>query len=139
MKNKITQTSKGFTLIELVIAVAIVAIIAAIGIPAYDRYKLKGYRMDAISYLTKAAALEENWMAEKGVYTAILTNLGGDTTDRDHYTVTATGGNTFLITATAKASQTADTDCAVFTIDNVGRKLAQRSDASDNSSTCWGT
>ena len=139
MKNIIIQTSKGFTLIELIIAVAIVAIIASIAIPAYDRYKLKGYRMDAISYLTRAAALEENWMAENGVYTATLANLGGATTGRDHYTITATGGATFLITATAKASQTADTDCAIFTIDNLGRKLAQQSDATDNSSRCWGT
>lgn len=138
MKSKLTKRTDGFTLIEILITVALLGIIAAIAMPAYDRYKRKGYRMDAISYLTKAAAFEENWMAEHGVYTAVKTNIGGDTTEHNLYTITVTGGPTFSITAAAKGAQTSDSDCVSYTIDSVGRKTALDSDSNDNSGKCWG-
>ncbi|MCW8900717.1 MAG: type IV pilin protein [Gammaproteobacteria bacterium] len=115
---------------------------AAVSFPAYDRYRQKGKRMDAITYLTQAAAFEENWIAENGAYTSDKTKLtkdGSTTTEHDNYAITVSAaGSTFSITAAAKGSQIGDTDCASFTIDNVGRKTAKKSDNSDNSSICWG-
>ncbi len=135
------KKTHGFTLIELVIAVAIIGILAAIAYPAYDRYKRKGYRMDAITYLTQAAAFEENWMADKGVYTSDKTKLGGNTTERNLYNIVvalSSGNTVFSISATAQSGQAADTDCASFTIDSIGRKTALDSGSNDNSSKCWG-
>ena len=142
MKRNIIKRDRGFTLIELMITIAILAIIAAIAIPSYDRYKRKGYRMEAISFLSNVAAYQENWFAENGAYTANPSKLSktGITT-LDHYSLSVNvgDGSTFLVTATAKLTQTSDKDCYKYTIDNLGRKKAEKDDASDNSRICWGS
>ena len=139
MKTQSNKMTKGFTLTELIITIAVLGIIAAVAIPSYDSYKRKGYRMDAISYLTAAAAFEEEWMSENSSYTSNKANIGGDDTQEDHYTITVTADATsFTITATPKGAQTSDKDCAEYSIDHIGRKLAEKDDASDNSTKCWG-
>lgn len=135
------RISQGFTLIELVIAIAIVSIISAIAFPAYERYKLKGYRMDAISNLTTKAVLQENWLAENGRYTNDIDEIGGATSKEDHYSIALTvpvDGSTFSITATTKNSQVNDNDdCKTFTVDNIGRKTAKDKNNIDTSKKCW--
>jgi len=70
------RVSRGFTLIELVVAMVIAAILAAIAIPSYSNYVRKGRRADAKSALLDLASLEERYFTTNNVYSATPTDLG---------------------------------------------------------------
>lgn len=135
--------SRGFTLIELMIAIAVVGIIAAIALPSYMGTVRKTQRSDAKVALSEAAARQEQFFAENNSYATnadrdvLVTNSDGKSSPEGHYELSvdnsACSGPPFMcfsITATAVGGQAADTDCATFTIDNIGRKTATSSD-------CW--
>ena len=74
------RRTQGFTLVELLIAIVIVAIIAAVAVPAYTSNVRKGRQVDAQRILMSLAQIEEIYRYQNGVYTATinpdLTNLG---------------------------------------------------------------
>lgn len=135
--------SRGFTLIELMIAVAIIGIIAAFALPSYMDSVRKTQRSDAKIALSEAAARQEQFFAENNSYAAngdldaLVTNSDGKSSPEGHYELavdnSACSGPPYMcfsITATAVGTQAADTDCATFTIDHIGRKTA-------TSANCW--
>jgi type IV pilus assembly protein PilE len=66
----------GFTLIELIIAVAIVGILAAIAYPSYTKHMQHGYRAEGITMLTDGVARMERYYAQNNTYAATnLTNV----------------------------------------------------------------
>ncbi len=155
MKNKNTQ--KGFTLIELMIVVAILGILSAIALPSYTRYVEKSRRTDAKVELLRIAQLQESFFAQNLTYANSLTQLGLPTNtvlsaDR-YYNVTVftttpancnTAGNPACITyqlsalPVAARAQSGDATCTGFGIDNVTRKFAIGTAGQVNSTT-WGT
>jgi type IV pilus assembly protein PilE len=116
---------KGFTLIELVITVAIIGILAAIAYPSYQSYLMKGRRAAAQSYLMDLAQAQQRYLLDRRAYGATEAELGYTTpTDvASFYTiaVAAPAGNppSFTITATATGKQTPDGN---LTINNLGTK-----------------
>lgn len=135
--------SQGFTLIELMIAVAIIGIIAAFAIPSYLETVRKTQRSDAKVALSEAAARQEQFFAENNTYAAnseldrLVTNTNGESSPEGYYELavdnSACSGPPYMcfsITATAVGGQAKDTDCATFTIDHIGRKTA-------TSAICW--
>jgi type IV pilus assembly protein PilE len=60
--------TKGVTLIEVMVVVAIVGLLAAIAIPAYDNYITRSRRSDAFTALETVRAAQEMYRAEKGLY-----------------------------------------------------------------------
>jgi len=143
---KITQ---GFTLIELMVTVAILAILAAIVIPSYNAQVRKGSRSDAITGLTKAAQDLERCHSSALTYNdATCTDYtAGVLSDRGLYTITAAdiGGaaaqnaQTYTLRAdpVAGKTQASDDTCAVFTLDHTGLRVAQDSDGNNTTGDCW--
>ena len=130
---------KGFTLIELMIVVAIVGILGAIGYPAYQEHVEKSRRTDGTGSLLNAANLLERCATVNGSYNHANCGAGvvnGDSTD-GHYaiTLTAVTASTFTITATPQGVQAGDNDeCPNFTLTNAGVKTP---DPGTDANRCW--
>jgi type IV pilus assembly protein PilE len=133
--------NQGITLIELMITVAIVAILAAVAYPSYSKYVLTSHRTEAQSTLIRISNLEERYFMDNNAY-GNLFNLGMTatsgattlTTDNGYYTISVvTSSATYTLTATASGSQASDTDCQSLSIDQSGLKSSTASSAD----TCW--
>lgn len=129
--------NKGFTLIEMMITVAIIGILTAIAYPSYVEYLYKGSRAEAMSALLDIANRQEQFYADNHIYTSSLSDLGVQTTsDTGLFTLSLTSdGSTFSVEASpADHPATKDTDCTGFMIDELGQKTAT---GSGGNSTCW--
>ena len=72
------KTQKGFTLIELMIVVAIIGILAAVAIPAYSDYLKRSQVAEALGLLAGLKTPTEEWYGSKGEWPTSITNqLGG--------------------------------------------------------------
>ena len=122
MKNN--KYGLGFTLVELMIAVAIIGILASIAIPSYVEYVKKGRRASAQSHLMDIAQRQQQYLLDARTYAASLTTLGVTTpTDvANYYTIqvnVADAPPSFTITATAQGTQVSDGN---LTLDSTGAK-----------------
>ncbi len=127
-QNQQTKQS-GFTLVELLITVAIIGILAGIAYPSYTDFVTRSNRSEGQRELLRLANIEEQGFIEHRSYTNDMTDLGMPDdpyiTDSGNYSIDAklaNDGQTFVLTATAKQSQTSDTGCTILTINEVGQK-----------------
>ena len=133
----------GFTLIEVMIVVAIIAIIAAFGIPSYNSYMEKTRRVDAVTILSEIAGEQQRFYTENNRYAADMTEMGYPAatalSENGFYSasVTDSTGSSYTVTATPVAgeAQENDTGCASFTINSAGIKGVEG--ATLSAAECW--
>jgi type IV pilus assembly protein PilE len=129
---------RGFSLIELMIVVSIIAILTTIAVPSYRQHVIRSQRTDATSALLRIAAAQEKYYIQNNRY-GTYAQLGSPTTEHGYYTVTVpvADAQTFTATATATASQTDDPHCRSFTINAAGQRSAKDPGNADSTDQCW--
>ena len=140
--------SQGFSLIELLIAVAIIGILAAIAIPMYSDYVTRSRRTDGQATMMQVAQELERCYTQfssydsvdsSGVYYCKVTPLlaSGKDSGKNFYKIKGTIGSTkFTLTATPQNAQADDTDCATLILTHLGEQSATNATGDDEDS-CW--
>lgn len=136
------KKGEGFTLIELMVVVALIAVLGAIAYPNYNSYMKKSRRADAKVVLAKVADRQERYYIQNNSYTDDGTDLGFDSasafdSDESYYTVTISALGSLRSGWTATASgqgpqagddDTSAGDCTSMTMDSTGLKTPE---------ACW--
>lgn len=127
--------ASGFTLIELVIVVAIVAILTAIAVPAYNDQVRKSRRADGKAVALQMVQALERWHTVKNTYAGYTGTMESPSGDANpHYEIEASDltVTTYTVTATPQGGQ-ADDKCGTITVDQAGAKTPTGGDLDD----CW--
>ena len=145
----ISKRQSGITLVELLIVVAILALISAFAYPSYERYVTNSKRTTATSALLQIADRQQQFFMDNKTYADDLTDLGfaanpwviaddgtastaGDSESVYSISLSNVAATTYTITAAPLHGQLRDSKCASLTLDQAGTR-----GASTGSDDCW--
>lgn len=155
MSQSVTIESRnGFTLIEIMVAMTVMAILSAIAYPIYETQSRKGKRADGMALLEEVALAEQPYFSHMNTYTETVTDLNGiksATSPVGYYTITVAPGATgsitssFVVTAQPLTDGQKKDTCQSLTLSNLGIRGASALDSSGKPMTavdariaCWG-
>lgn len=149
------ETASGFTLVELMIAVVVVALLASIALPSFMDSIRKSRRSEAFAALAQVQQAQERWRSNGSSYAESLTNaangtppglgMASATTAKGYYTLSLSGagasGYTVTATAVAGTSQASDGNCKVLAAQVQGGNLSHGSGSAaaafPDANRCW--
>ncbi len=129
------KTIHGFTLIEVMIVIAIVGILTTIAYPSYQEYVIRADRSEGQALLNDAAARQERYFSQNSTYADTVAKLGysSNRSANGRYTLSISNVTATSYTLTATAART-DSKCGNLTLDHAG---AKGESGSGSLSDCW--
>lgn len=131
------QRGVGFSFVELLVALALAALLLTLGLGSHRGHDLRVGRTDAVQALTRVQLAQEQHRSAHGLYAGEFSALAGTapTSPQGRYAlhIDITGSEAYRATAVAQGPQAADTPCATLTLE-VRQGFAQ---AGPNAG-CWG-
>lgn len=144
------KNDRGFTLIEIMVVVAIIGILAAVALPSYWNSVMKSRRSSAQSALLDLASREARYYTSNNAYTSDLPTLGfptgttavpvPDGVSNHFYDVTATVStdlSSYTLTAVPAGAQAKDTTCYTYTYTSVGVRANLDASSKPLLPSCW--
>ncbi len=141
---------QGFSLLELLIVIAVIAILSSIALPYFGEQLAKGRRAEGKAALLRTALAQERHYTTYGSYATTLNTLiandglsevdGSGNTESGYYVIsfTAATGSQFTARAQTNGSQWDDSRfCYRFFVDNLGVKTAVDWAGNDTTDRCW--
>ena len=139
--------SAGFTLIELMIVVAIIGVLTLIALPSYESYLIRTHRAEGRKELMTLAAAQERFFTNCNTFAPTIAGAQSDCsglgrgsstplTENGYYQISlATTATGYTLTATPQGHQAKDADCATITLTDTGAKGFT---GSGTAKQCWG-
>jgi len=134
------QQYRGFSLVELMIVVAILSIVTAWGYGSYRDTVIKSRRSEGLGELLMIAGELERYYADQGTYagaglgnSAHAVHASSSKNGYYNFSITTANAVQFTITATPQGGQADDSNCDMFTLDSVGTRMASGSQGDK----CW--
>ena len=145
------RTTRGFSLTELLVTLAILALLAAAATPLWLKQLERARRLDATDALMRVAVLQERFHFESGRYARAgelavppPEGLGVAGTERGYYQLRLrapegvfTGGFAIEAIADPQGPQAGDERCRVLSVDSTGRRASESAGGEDTTSDCW--